>query len=436
MMPCVTTAHEAANLHATAYAHAHGSDSIIISSSGSSCSVSSESRLPCNKHKSIPCAVDSLVAGLSASATTCANNSLSFATPLLWDSFVSRSIISSQSLAATSSSSGSGGSSTARSYCTSGPPSQGSNKEGSSNVGSSSSSAAATQQQAPPQIKQQDKNQTSASTSSSSAAAAAAGTGSPQATPGTEPPQQKQGPQTPKHEDQSSPKAASNNSSNPFLVGTLSQEELWVAAVHAKTKIWANKEHPELKDKADEFAAQVRQHYKALFEQYCKKYTNLTPQAESQLKLVCLAIATYRVLMPHLRDEAQLDAHLMETLGGLFTPFFMGSMKVSNWFRVAVLRQSPVTLATGTLENICQDMASACDCKVEAVDDSAEMVIMSCMFQEVLTQEGLPQLLRHFCCQHNIMWLDAYKPHGLLASLEKSKAKGDDVCVIKVYKEK
>lgn len=107
-------------------------------------------------------------------------------------------------------------------------------------------------------------------------------------------------------------------------------------------------------DKADEFAAQVRQHYKALFEQYCKKYTNLTPQAESQLKLVCLAIATYRVLMPHLRDEAQLDAHLMETLGGLFTPFFMGSMKVSNWFRVAVLRQSPVTLATGTLENICQ----------------------------------------------------------------------------------
>lgn len=83
-----------------------------------------------------------------------------------------------------------------------------------------------------------------------------------------------------------------------------------------------------------------------------------------------------------------------------------------------------------------QDMASACDCKVEAVDDSAEMVIMSCMFQEVLTQEGLPQLLRHFCCQHNIMWLDAYKPHGLLASLEKSKAKGDDVCVIKVYKEK
>jgi hypothetical protein len=58
----------------------------------------------------------------------------------------------------------------------------------------------------------------------------------------------------------------------------------------------------------------------------------------------------------------------------------------------------------------------------------AALTVDSCMIAEVLQAEGAPQLLRHFCCQHNMRWLESYKGQGVSAKLDACIAKGDTCC--------
>jgi hypothetical protein len=58
----------------------------------------------------------------------------------------------------------------------------------------------------------------------------------------------------------------------------------------------------------------------------------------------------------------------------------------------------------------------------------AALTVDSCMIAEVLQGEGVPQLLRHFCCQHNMRWLDAYQGQGVKSKLEACIARDDPCC--------
>jgi hypothetical protein len=62
----------------------------------------------------------------------------------------------------------------------------------------------------------------------------------------------------------------------------------------------------------------------------------------------------------------------------------------------------------------------------------AALTVDSCMIAEVLLEEGVPQLLQCFCCQHNLGWLGAYKGLGVAANLEACIGKGDSCCRITV----
>lgn len=62
----------------------------------------------------------------------------------------------------------------------------------------------------------------------------------------------------------------------------------------------------------------------------------------------------------------------------------------------------------------------------------ASLTVDSCLYAEVLKGEGVPQLLKTFCCQHNMSWLDTYSSQGVNSRLEACIAKGDGCCRITV----
>lgn len=62
----------------------------------------------------------------------------------------------------------------------------------------------------------------------------------------------------------------------------------------------------------------------------------------------------------------------------------------------------------------------------------AALTVDNCMIAEVLQQEGVPQLLKFFCCQHNMTWLQAYDKQGVSSQLGACIAKGDSCCRITV----
>lgn len=62
----------------------------------------------------------------------------------------------------------------------------------------------------------------------------------------------------------------------------------------------------------------------------------------------------------------------------------------------------------------------------------AALTVDSCLYAEVLKSEGMPQLLKSFCCQHNMSWLQTYSSQGVASHLEACIAKGDGCCRITV----
>lgn len=62
----------------------------------------------------------------------------------------------------------------------------------------------------------------------------------------------------------------------------------------------------------------------------------------------------------------------------------------------------------------------------------ATLTVDSCLYAEVLAAEGVPQLLKSFCCQFNMSWLDTYSSQGVESHLEACIAKGDGCCRIAV----
>lgn len=62
----------------------------------------------------------------------------------------------------------------------------------------------------------------------------------------------------------------------------------------------------------------------------------------------------------------------------------------------------------------------------------AALTVDSCLYAEVLKSEGVPQLLKSFCCQHYMSWLQTYSSQGVASHLEACIAKGDGCCRISV----
>jgi len=73
-------------------------------------------------------------------------------------------------------------------------------------------------------------------------------------------------------------------------------------------------------------------------------------------------------------------------------------------------------------------MEGACRSRLETLEKGAALHVSGCMFAEVLQDEGLPQLLRYFCCQHNLQWLESYRAQGVAAHLDACIGKGDACC--------
>ena len=65
----------------------------------------------------------------------------------------------------------------------------------------------------------------------------------------------------------------------------------------------------------------------------------------------------------------------------------------------------------------------------------AALTVDSCLYAQVLQGEGVPQLLKSFCCQHNMSWLNTYSKQGVVPTLEACIAKGDGCCRITVTPE-
>lgn len=140
--------------------------------------------------------------------------------------------------------------------------------------------------------------------------------------------------------------------SQAFVAGRLSQEELWLAGLPHKIKFWAAGARPHLKGRESEVVEAVRSDYYDLMARHAAGRA-LSHQARRQLKIACLAAATYRALLRETGgDAAAADEHVAQSMGSLYAPFLRGALKGLSWVKRLLLAQKPYALALGTLRDI------------------------------------------------------------------------------------
>jgi len=192
--------------------------------------------------------------------------------------------------------------------------------------------------------------------------------------------------------------------SKSFVAGKLSQEELWLAGLPGRVKIWAARTQPHLKvrvgggggggraftataitlnhkrivpggtlpislapaalllsqqqpidqGRESEVVEEVRTGFLELMQRHARGRI-LSHQARRQLKLACLSAATYDVLMRETGGDATaVDDHIRMSMGSLYAPFLKGSLKAVAWVKRTLFNEPPYKLALGTLKDIAQ----------------------------------------------------------------------------------
>lgn len=279
----------------------------------------------------------------------------------------------------------------------------------------------------------------------------------------------------------------------PPTVGKLSSDELWMAGVAGRVKIWAARAYPNLKGREKEIAEAVRREYEATLVRrlspvadaragadnaenadaateseslsHLPELAQSSDRARAQLRQACLAAATQRVFARELGGtpaaERDAAAAVAEAMGSLHAPFLVGALKATSWMRRLVLRQSVFDQACQTLEKLGRDLEGAAAVErlppvhgegsgAESDEDDDERAgkaaggkhekqqhatlrVSSCGVAELLRAEGVAEhLAPTFCCGHARTWFDAYSSQGVGAALDASIARGDGRCRLRV----
>lgn len=261
-----------------------------------------------------------------------------------------------------------------------------------------------------------------------------------------------------------SPQEQAQEMSKAFLTSVLDMEELWIKGLAGQLRYWnAAKKMPLQEPQQAELLERVRSDYLDTMRRAAAGRV-LSIRGRAHLKQACLAAATHRVITQDWPDmEAAVDEFVGFSMGGLYAGFMLGGLKLSAWIKRLLLRESSISQAVDTLHTVARDMEGACHCSVQplsAVSDSdvdaaraetsgratspsggtpgaeeqqqedpeaaaesearthhtaahwaagAALTVDSCMLADVLRSEGAPQLLRYFCCTHNVRWLEAYR---------------------------
>ncbi|KAF6252298.1 hypothetical protein COO60DRAFT_1704354 [Scenedesmus sp. NREL 46B-D3] len=281
------------------------------------------------------------------------------------------------------------------------------------------------------------------------------------------------------------PTEEAKNYSKAFLTSVLDAEDLWLKGVAGQLKMWEATKKVPLEEKQQEAVVErCREAYLSMLQRNAAGRV-MSHRARSHLRQACLAAATHKVLLeeaPH--AESLIDEFVHFSMGGVYSSFMLGGLKVSSWAKRLLLRESSISQAVDTLHTIARDMEGACHCSVQPLaaggsdEDELEqqqqaqpqgeqqqggqaqqgeqrqgedpeaaaekeaaqlhvqahwqagaaLTVDSCMIAEVLQAEGAPQLLRHFCCQHNMRWLEAFQGQGVKSHLEACIAKDDPCC--------
>lgn len=158
-------------------------------------------------------------------------------------------------------------------------------------------------------------------------------------------------------------------------------------------------------------------------------YRVVDTRSQTHISLASLVLATYKTLIPFLKDEQQVQGIIAEHMGARTTPMFVALMKIASWFQ-----SNPYESLKGRLHALRIDYGNGFQTQVEQGPFLSKLTIEKCLYHEIFTSESVSHLTSCCCCSQDKVYLEAAPSPRVLAGLVKSKGLGDSECCFVVQK--
>ncbi|KAG2483198.1 hypothetical protein HYH03_017933 [Edaphochlamys debaryana] len=190
---------------------------------------------------------------------------------------------------------------------------------------------------------------------------------------------------------------------------------------------------PHMKGRQKEIFVAVEREFEGLWERHVKG-KGLTGTAHRGMLLCCLAIATHKVLRYESGDDELVKEVVNTNLGGLAVGIMKKLHSGRLWVLLRLLAEDPYTQAVRFLPSLQNDLSSLVQSDVDVGESEATWTTTKCCFYEVLSSEGVPELLPEFCCQYSMQWMEEFSKYGVRVGLEQSLGFGDEQCCVRISK--
>jgi len=174
----------------------------------------------------------------------------------------------------------------------------------------------------------------------------------------------------------------------------------------------------------------VEREFEALYERHILG-KGLAEDAHRAMLLLCLSIATYRVLNDEFDDAVLVREVIRTNLGSLMMGVLLPLHRARIWVLKNLLGEGAYDQAVKFLPALQQDMGPLCTSSIQTGEGEATLTVTGCKYHEVCTAEDTPFLLSEFCCHHGLVWMHEFRKHGVAVGLDSCMAWEDEGCCLR-----
>ncbi|KAL3141996.1 hypothetical protein ABBQ32_004639 [Trebouxia sp. C0010 RCD-2024] len=166
----------------------------------------------------------------------------------------------------------------------------------------------------------------------------------------------------------------------------------WLKGLQA----WYRK-YPALQGSEQQLQSLTEQTWQQL---YAKHKSRLSDErSETHLQVACLVLATYKTLLPYIKNHEELTDIVRAHMGEQISPALRFLLRSTLY-----LSPNPYKTMANRLKGLQQDYGKGFDTDFTDAAGQSSLQIKSCFYHDVFAAEGVPQLALCCCCSQDRIW--------------------------------
>lgn len=190
----------------------------------------------------------------------------------------------------------------------------------------------------------------------------------------------------------------------------------WLKGITA----WCRK-YPALQGQETQLQTLIEQSYQHFYARHGDRLSD--ERSQTHLQVACLVLATYKTLLPWIKNHQELADIIRAHMGEQISPALRFLLQSTLY-----LSPNPYKTMSNRLKGFQQDYGEAFDTEFTHSDQQSSLHVKLCFYHDIFAAEDVPQLAQCCCCSQDRIWFHKSSSRGVIFSRTTCIADGDANC--------